>query len=677
MMALPVLVAIPGLVGAQQSDSTRDVPVEVAPIVVMSTRSAEPVERLPLAVTILEGAELGDPAPLDGIDGLVGGVPGVHVANRYNFSLDQRLSIRGFGSRANFGSRGVRVLLDGVPQTLPDGQTQFTNIEIEDVTRVEVLRGAASALHGNASGGVIALRTATVEPARFAQRAAVEGGAFGTLKWSSRTAGRRGAFAGALSVSRLTSHGFRAHSDTDQRQLAGFLEMRIAPATTAALRIGAADHPRADNPGALTAAELASDRRAAAPNNLAANAGKAVTQQQASLQVRHRHASGEYAAVAYGLWRDLENPLATGIVVGLDRSVAGARIDASRRIGGGSALRITGGLDVQMMRDDRSNESEGTGELLVNQIDRVREVGPFLQLDWPLLPRVLLEAGARYDRTSFEVDDQLLDDGDDGGRRVLAAWSARGGASVELGRGVRAYASIATAFETPTTTELGNRPDGTGGLNPDLGPQRALAFELGARGRTALLEWSAAAFSSGIRDAITQFEEVGGRAFFRNAGRVRQRGIEGSASARPGAGVLLTVSYTFADYGFTDYEVDGASLDGRMLPGVPRHHARARIAFAPGPLSMALEHAMSSRVWADDANTIEAKGWGSGVTDLRLRWVGRAGDVIVSPFVAVQNLADRDYVGSVTINGFNGRVFEPAPGRHLVAGVEGRVALQP
>jgi iron complex outermembrane receptor protein len=676
-MAVPFLLAIPSLVGAQQIDSTRGVPVEVAPIVVTSTRTAEPVERLPVAVTILEGAQLGDPAPLDGIDGLVGGVPGVHVANRYNFSLDQRLSIRGFGSRANFGSRGVRVLLDGVPQTLPDGQTQFTNIELEDVSRVEVLRGAASALHGNASGGVIALRTATVEGARFAQRAAVEGGAFGTLKWYSRTAARRGEFAGALSVSRLTSEGFRAHSETDQRQLTGFLEMGLAPATTAALRIGAADHPRADNPGALTAAELASDRRAAAPNNLTANAGKAVTQQQASLQVRHRDAAGEYAVVAYRLWRDLENPLATGTVVGLDRAVTGARLDASRRLGAGSAPRITGGMDVQLMRDDRINASAATGELLVSQLDRVSEVGPFLQLDWPLFPRVLLEAGARYDRTSFEVEDRLLDDGDDGGRRVLAAWSARGGASVEVGTGVRAYASIATAFETPTTTELGNRPDGTGGLNPDLGPQRALAFELGARGRTAMLEWSAAAFSSGIRDAITQFEEVGGRAFFRNAGRVRQRGIEGSASARPAAGLLIAVAYTFADYRFTDYEADGVSLDGRLLPGVPKHHARARIAFSPGSLSIALEHAMSSRVWADDANTIEAEGWGAGVTDLRLRWAGRAGDFVVSPFVALQNLADRHYVGSVTINGFNGRVFEPAPGRHLVAGLEGRVAVLP
>ncbi|HEU4829486.1 MAG TPA: TonB-dependent receptor [Gemmatimonadales bacterium] len=673
--ATAALSAIPRPALTQETDSSRIVPVEVAPIVVTTTRTAEPVERLPIAVTILRGDELGDPAPLDGIDGVLGAVPGVYVANRYNFSLDQRLSIRGFGSRANFGSRGVRVLLDGVPQTLPDGQTQFTNIELEDIERVEVLRGAASALHGNASGGVIAFRTSGAGPAAFAQRVGVEGGAFGTLKWHSRTSARRGAWSGAVSLSRLTSGGFRAHSETDQRQVNGFVELQLTPATVAALRIAAADQPIADNPGALTSTELAADRRAAAPNNLAADAGKSVDQQQLSLQVRHRDGSGEYGAVAYMLWRGLANPLATGVNVGLDRAVAGARIDASRLLGARDAPRLTGGLDLQRMRDDRTNERDGT--LIVDQLDRVTEVGPFVQLDWSPLPRLLLEAGMRYDRSTFEVEDRLLADGDDGGQRVLAAWSARGGATVEAGRGVRAYASVATAFETPTTTELGNRPDGTGGLNPELGPQRALAFEVGARGRTGAVEWSAAAFTSSIRDAITQFEEVGGRAFFRNAGRVRQRGVEGSAALRPIPIVQLSVVYTFADYRFTDYESDGISLDGRRLPGVPLHHARARVEIVPGNWSGSIEHAMSSRVWADDANTLAAEGWGTGVTDLRVRWTGRAGALTLSPFVTIQNLTDREYVGSVTINGFNGRVFEPAPGRHFVAGIEGSFAVLP
>ncbi len=667
--------ALPRVASAQATDSSRIVPVEVAPIVVTTTRTTEPVERLPIAVTILEREQLGDPAPLDGIDGVLGGVAGVHVANRYNFSLDQRLSIRGFGSRANFGSRGVRVLLDGVPQTLPDGQTQFTNLELETIERIEVLRGAASALHGNASGGVIAFRTAGAGRAPFSQRAAVEGGAFGTLKWVSRSAARRGAWSGALSVSRLTSDGFRAHSGTDQRQLSALVEAALSPGTTVALRAAAADQPRADNPGALTAAELATDRRAAAPNNLAADAGKAVQQQQLSLTARHRDRAGEYGAVVYTLWRDLVNPLATGVEVGLDRAVVGARLDASRQLGATGAPRLTAGLDVQRMRDDRTNTRDG--ELLIDQVDRVSEVGPFVQLDWSPLPWLLLEGGTRHDRTVFQVEDRHLADGNDGGRRVLAAWSARGGASFLLAGGVRVYASLATAFETPTTTELGNRPDGSGGLNPELGPQRALAAEVGARGSRGGVEWSAAAFSSWIRDAITQFEEVGGRAFFRNAGRARQRGLEAALGLRPSADLEGALAYTLADYRFTEYVSDGVSFEGRRLPGVPLHHVRARIAFTPGPWSAAIEHAVSSRVWADDANTIAAAGWGLGVTDLRVRWTGDVGALTLSPFVALQNLSDRDYVGSVTINGFNGRVFEPAPGRHLVVGLEGTVTILP
>ena len=666
-----------GSLECQEADSARAVPVEVEPIIVTTMRTAEPADRLPAAITIIEGAELTPPSPLDGIGGLLGGIPGVYVANRYNFSLDQRLSVRGFGSRANFGSRGVRVLLDGVPQTLPDGQTQFTNVELADVSRIEVLRGAASALHGNASGGVVSLRTSPADAAPFAQRAAVEGGAFSSFRWHSRTSARRGPWSGSVSVSRFTTDGFRVHSEADQRQVTGVVELAAAPATTVSLRLAAADQPVADNPGALTAAELAEDRRAAAPNNVVNGAGKSVDQQQVSLQLRHRDGAGAYGAVVFALWRDLANPLATGVRVGLDRAVAGLRLEASRGLGGAQGPRLTGGVDMQRMRDDRTNTGSASGELLVSQLDRVSELGPFVQLDWAPIPQVLFEAGARHDRTTFAVDDRLTADGDDGGRRVLAAWSGRVGASVGLTPEVRAYVSAATAFETPTTTELGNRPGGSGGLNPELGPQRAFAMEVGVRGRAGMAEWSAAAFSSSVRDAITQFEEVGGRAFFRNAGRVRQRGLESGLSVRAAPTLVLALAHTFTDYRFTEYEVDGVSLAGRRLPGVPAHHARARVAFTPGAWTVALEHAMSSRLWADDANTIEVAGWGGGVTDIRIRWTARPGAVSLAPFVAVRNLTDREYVGSVTINGFGGRVFEPSPGRHLAAGIEGRLAVAP
>ncbi|HLS48179.1 MAG TPA: TonB-dependent receptor [Gemmatimonadales bacterium] len=677
-IALPFLLCVPLLsapLAAQVPDSGRVVPVEVEPIIVTTTRTAEPAGRLPAAITVREGATLGNAGPLDGLEGVLGSIPGVHVANRYNFSLDQRLSIRGFGSRANFGSRGVRVLLDGVPQTLPDGQTQFSNVEFVELSRVEVLRGAASALHGNASGGVIALQTARPGPAPFAQSAQFEGGAFGTFKWHARSSARRGPLGGFVSVSRLTTDGFREHSAADQRQLTALIELAPAPGTLASIRFSAADHPVADNPGALNAAELAADRTAAAPQNLARDAGKAVTQQQLSLQVRRRAADAEYGAVTYAIWRDLENPIATGTRIGLDRSVIGARLDASRRLGSGAtAPRLTGGLDLQLMRDARTN-ADGSGALLVDQDDRVAEAGPFLQLHWSPLGPLLLEAGARYDRTTFRVTDHLLADGDDGGRRVLAAWSGRGGASLAVTPEVRTYVSVSTAFETPTTTELGNRPDGSGGLNPELAAQRGTSFEVGARGGSRRVSWSGAVFTSSIRDAITQFEEVGGRAYFRNAGRVRQRGVEAALDLRLHPLVTASLSYTLADYRFVEYVVDGASLAGNRLPGVPVHSGHAQIAFSPASWTFMLDHAASSRVWADDSNLLEAPGWGAGVTDLRVGWSGTAGQLDFEPFVVIRNLTDRRFVGSVTINGFNGRVFEPAPGRHVMLGLRGRFAV--
>ncbi|HEU5049667.1 MAG TPA: TonB-dependent receptor [Gemmatimonadales bacterium] len=671
-MATALLAAAP--LAAQVTDSTRAPAVEVEPITVTTTRTAEPLERLPAAVTVLDAGTLGT-GPFDGVEGLLGAVPGVFVANRYNFSLDQRLSIRGFGSRANFGSRGVRVLLDGVPQTLPDGQTQFTNVDYADLARVEVLRGAASALHGNASGGVVALRSRGADPAPFAQSAEVEAGAFETLRWRSRSSARRERWSAVVIVSRLTTDGFREHSAADQRQASGSLEVAVAPGTVGTLRLALADHPRADNPGALTEAELAADPRAAAPNNVANTAGKAVTQQQLSLELRRRGEMGEYGAVAYTLWRDLDNPLATGIRIGLERAVLGARLDASRRLGARAAVRLTGGLDVQTMRDDRRNRS-AAGSLLVDQRERVSELGPFLQLDWSPHPRLLLEGGARYDRTEFDVEDELLSDGDDGGRRVLAAWSGRGGASVELSRAVRGYLSVSTAFETPTTTELGNRPDGSAGINPELGPQRATSFELGARSVRGPVTWSASLFSAWVRDAITQFEEIGGRAFFRNAGRVRQRGAEAAATVRLVPAWSVALAYTLADYRFTDYGADGATFDGNRLPGVPLHALRSTLRVVRGDWAAEVEHALTSSLWADDANSIAAAGWGAGVVSLRLSGTLGTGALAFVPFSELRNVTGKSHVGAVTINGFNGRVFEPAPRRHLFLGLRAHYAAK-
>jgi iron complex outermembrane receptor protein len=262
----------------------------------------------------------------------------------------------------------------------------------------------------------------------------------------------------------------------------------------------------------------------------------------------------------------------------------------------------------------------------------------------------------------------------------MSSWSGNLGAAVEPGSGFTIYGLVSTSFETPTTTELVNQTGTSAGFNPDLNPQRAENVELGVRGRSGIAEFTATGFVTRVRDAIVQVREVSGRAYFANAGRMRNQGVELGVVLTPSRRLVLNAAYTWADYTFTDYLLQNGpvvdTLTGNRLAGIPRHFLRAGFRLEPFPsLAVDADQLMSSSLYADDANTIKVADWGAGVTNVRVSWNGLLNRLRMVPFVTIQNAFDRRYVGSVTINGFGGRVFEPSPGRNYVAGVE--LALTP
>jgi len=658
------------------------------------TRTREPLQKVPYAVGVVDRTEIQRGQQTIGLDEALNNLPGVVVANRYNFSLDQRISIRGAGSRSNFGVRGLKVLLDGVPQTLPDGQSQLTNIDFANIARAEVLRGASSSLYGNASGGVVALSSEPAAAGPFAQRLRVQGGTGERdkddfYKWQSWTSGRSGNVSGTLSVSQFKTDGFRQHSAAEFRQLNAAMDYAVSGSTLATLRLSLADNPRGQNPGALTLAEYRANPDSAAANNIRRGADKDAQQHQLALRVRHYDAGGnEYEATVFGLLRDLANPLAapppsgitptSGTYVAIDRAVGGARASGNRRLGSQvDAPKLTAGVDLQRMRDDRenfvSNAGQPTTAVILDQREQVTEFGPFAQLQWSPDERWLVSGGARYDWVRFDLNDRFLSDGDDSDNRTMSAVSGNLGLSLSFGDQFVPYVNVATAFETPTTTELVNQPDGSGGFNPDLGPQRAVNYEIGARGQPVpRVSYSVALFLGRVSDAIVQGPEVGGRAFFRNAGKTHNDGAEVGLSVSPAAGLILRGSYTYARYRFTDYRLaDGTVLDGNRLPGVPEHFWRFGLRTSlPADFFLDADHTISSSVVADDANTTYVDAWGAGLTNLRLGWDGHTGQVEFAPFLGVNNLWDRRYVGSVTLNGVGGRVFEPAPRRIVYIGTE-------
>jgi iron complex outermembrane receptor protein len=645
-------------------------------------------------VGVVDRAEIQRGQQTVGLDEALNNLPGVVVANRYNFSLDQRISIRGAGSRSNFGVRGLKVLLDGVPQTLPDGQSQLTNIDFANIDKAEVLRGASSSLYGNASGGVVAFSSEPAAPGPFAQRVRIQGGtgqrdSDDFYKWQSWTSGRSGNVSGTLSLSQFKVDGFRQHSAAEFRQLNAALDFAVTGSTLATLRLSLADNPKGENPGALTRTEYLLNPDSAAANNIRRGADKDAQQHQLALRLRHFDAVGnEYEATVFGLLRDLANPLAappptgitptSGTYVGIDRAVGGVRVSANRRLGDADqSPKLAAGIDLQRMRDDRENlVSEAgvpTSTVILDQREEVTEIGPFAQVLWSPSDRWLVSGGARFDWVRFSLADRFIVDGNDSDSRTMSALSGNVGLSFSFGDQFVPYVNLATAFETPTTTELVNQPDGSGGFNPELGPQRAVNYEVGARGQPVpTVSYSVALFLGRVSDAIVQGPEVGGRAFFRNAGKTHNDGAELGVTVSPGAGLTLRGSYTYARYRFTDYQLaEGTVLDGNRLPGVPEHFWRFGLRTSlPADLFLDADHTLSSSVVADDANTTYVDAWGAGVTNLRLGWNGQSGQVEFAPFLGVNNLWDRRYVGSVTLNGIGGRVLEPAPRRVVYIGTE-------
>jgi iron complex outermembrane receptor protein len=281
----------------------------------------------------------------------------------------------------------------------------------------------------------------------------------------------------------------------------------------------------------------------------------------------------------------------------------------------------------------------------------------------------------RWDRQAFEIEDEFTNDGaDDSGTRTMSALSGHVGVVFVAHSSFAPYANLANAFETPTAAELNARPDGAGGFNPDLGPQRIRTAEFGARGAGGRFGYDVALFASSASDAIVQYEQDEGRAYFRNAGSTRSKGLEVGLNVAATSWLGAQVAYTHAHYVFDRYRVTTpdtvAVLDGNRLPGVPEQFVRAGLRTRYKGASVDLDWTWSDALWADDANTVRIEDWGKGRADVRVAWSGRVNGHYVSPFVGVNNVLDERYVGAITLNGLFGRVREGAPLRNWYAGID-------
>ena len=678
--ALVLMVAsVPALLQAQDSTRIR----ALQPVRVTVTReSSRSTLDLPFGVSRISVDSSRVGTRRASLTELLFNVPGLSVSNRHNPTQDPRLAVRGFGSRSAFGIRGVRVTRDGVPLTQADGQTAVDFVDLESVGSAEIMRGAAGALYGNASGGVLDLKSEPYAARGFDPSFRYVANADAT-RWSASSSGTTAA--GALgwrgTASRNDGDGPRDYSKFRSSAFTGDAAWR-GSAGTLRTQFTWYDSPSAENPGAVTAAELQRVPTVADSQNIRKKASKAVGQKLLSLTGDRSWERGSASATLFSGWRDLENPQAFAIV-GFDRRTLGASARLEQRGMARQHLwRLSLGADVQSQRDDRRNfancagiaklpslpncpTTQMQGAESAHQLEKVASAGVFARAE---VNRAFLTVTGtlRGDQTAFSVRDYRATYAVGGAvqSRTMSALTPMLGVSIRARPALSVYGNIASSFETPTTTELANRPDGSSGLNRDLKPQRGQTLEVGTKGIVAQRVFvDLALFRIATQDELIPFEipNSGGRRYFRNAGETLRRGAELAVSTTLGP-VDLGGSLTSLRYTYEDYLVGATRLDGRKVPGVAPLTSslfatvRRDIGFAT------LEMQQGARTAADDANANYAPGW--------VLWNARVGltrlaGARVQPVVGVDNLFDRTYAANIVTNATRGRYFEPGAGRRV------------
>ena len=680
----PRFVALIALLGSTAPFSTppahgqpepRDT-VTLPPIVVTVLRSPVRLDRMPFATSLLAGPELAEGNSGVFIEEALHGLPGVRVQNRYNLSQGERISIRGFGARSQFGVRGIKILVDGIPATLPDGQSTLDHLDIGSLGRVEALRGPAAALYGNGAGGVILFESAAPHAGPYRQDATVVAGSDGLLRLQASGSGTSGGLAFRAGAVQSRFDGFRdnttgsgedPYSQATRTTLnAGFTT--AAAGGTLALRLSGVDLD-ALNGGSLPAELFNGGSNEAWGFNVRRRTRKQARQGQAGMSWRGGVGGLEGTFSAYAVRRELDNPI-PNTVIDLTRSGGGIRLGLARgwETGSGTA-RVDFGVEGELQSDDRlnfANDGGKRGALRLDQQEDVRAGALFAQLQFPLTGQLGVVGALRFDHFTFNADDRFQAAGnpDDSGSRTMTGLNPSLGFHLDLG-GHGLFASVARSIETPTTTELANRPDRAGGFNPELEPQQGWTLEGGLRGELGdRTTYDLAAYSTTLTNQLVPFEVPTdpGRRFYRNAGRSRVQGFELSARTALSSALTARISYGYLDPRFTEFTVGGNDYSDNSIPGIAPHRLEAALRAGHGRWFGEVRVEVRGEVPANDANDAGAEDYT--LVELRAGGTGiRAGNLRLSPFAAVTNLTDVRYASSVVVNAFGGRYYEPGPDR--------------
>lgn len=672
-------------------------------VVVTGSPRERRLTEVPYAITSVGSEALRNSGPMVNLSESMARVPGLVVANRNNYAQDLQISSRGFGARAGFGVRGLRLYADGIPASMPDGQGQVAHFDLAGAERVEVLRGPFSALYGNSSGGVIALFSKPVRERQF--ELGVDAGSFGLRQGRVSVAAPLGEGLDlSANLSRLSIDGFRPNSAAD-RQLATVRLGWTGAQDRVVFTISDQNQTAAD-PLGLTRAQFEADPDQTTAVATQYSTRKTIRQTQAGASWTHQFRdAGPLARTqlsgytgSRGVTQFLAIPPTTqanvrhgGGVVDFDRRYEG--VDA-RALWHWDTVDLTTGVNVERQTDERKgyNNYTGTaaaptalgvvGTLRRDETNRADTREAYAQADWAFATDWQASLGVRSGRIRMRVQDAYLSNGDDSGALDYRYTNPVAGLRWRASSALTLHAAASRGHESPTLGELAYRPDGTSGFNTDLQAQTSHQFELGAKWREGGVSLDATVFRIDTDQEIGVATNAGGRSSFRNVGRTERWGAELAAGWRvvPGLRAQLAVTLLHARYADAFVTCTGIPCTltattntttvpaGNRIAGTQPASAYAELAWVT-PWSpdaeAAIEWRAQGRTVVNDTNTDHAAGHGLFNLRYSQRWpVDAAADLQL--LARLDNVAGRRVVGSVIVNDGNGRFFEPAAPRNAL-----------
>ena len=632
----------------------------------------------------------------------LGQVPGIQVQNRQNYAQDLQISMRGFGARSTFGVRGIRLYVDDIPATMPDGQGQTSNIDLSSIDHIEVLTGPLSAMYGNSSGGTIQAFTKEGEnpPSVTAQIAAAsqntrrynvqaQGGGSGLSKGL-------GTPSYVLSQSHFTTNGYRDHSETTKNLTNAKLVGDLNNESRLKVIINSVDL-KAQDPLGLSRDAWQQNPESVDSRALEYNTRKTVQQTQGGVVYEQQLNDQQslHAMLYYGQRDTVQYQSIPVIVQKKSQGQAGGVIDLGRNyygtdlrwrandLIGSKPTTLIAGLAYDTLDEDRkgyenfigmgaSQQLGVQGNLRRNETNTIWNLDPYLQASWQFLPLWKVDAGLRYSTVHFNSNDHYIsvNNPDDSGNAkyskllpsVALGWQAQDNLNL--------YASYARGFETPTFNEISYRSDNNGvastGLNFELKPSVNNTYELGAKTQLADGLLTAAVFQTTTQDEIVTAQNSNGRSSYKNAGRTKRNGFETSWNGTIKNHLKANMAYTYINATYRDSS--GSFIDGNYLPGVAKQSAYAGIEWAPAQGWQAgADINYLDKVYVNDQNNDAAPSHAT--TGLHAGYVWQLPQWTIRSYGRIDNLFDKSYAGSVIVNESNQRYFEPADGRNWSTGI--------